>query len=363
LQELTRTSRFEVRALVLGASLLTGAKAVAAQPLPDRPAGRAAPPQQGANGPAQAVGVAPGNNAPAAATGSSGATSPSGAPPVSAAPPGAPTAPPTPSTGATSADPSAPPPAATPLRSRAEAPATEPPSRPRGPQPPGPSASAGPAAAADGGARADATAPGGAPPAPPRPRGYGTPGDDDINWAVPYTRRGGFVLGLTLAGQLTGAEGTPLDYDERGDAFRVSTGTTVGTKTTIFLGGALTDWFVFKLGYSQGGATKNDYELSSAGLLLGLDVWPLFSLGGAWRDAGLSLDFGTGAATIKDRRVGKDVAEAGSYSQVRVGAFWDAARLWKINVGPAAGFEYSASETYDQTALWLGVRAAFYGAP
>ncbi|HEU4536213.1 MAG TPA: hypothetical protein VFS00_18945 [Polyangiaceae bacterium] len=200
---------------------------------------------------------------------------------------------------------------------------------------------------------------------PPRPRAYGgSPSDnDEVNFAVPATRRGGFLLGLVVGGQLTGAEGTPLDYDERGDAFRVSTGTTVGTASALFLGGALTDWFAFKIGFHQGSATKGDYKLASSGLLIGAEAWPLFALGGHWRDLSLVADFGTGAATIDSRSSGKELATAGAYSLVRGGVAWDALRLWKLNFGPTLAFEHTTSETYSQNALWFGLRTVFYGAP
>ncbi|MCU0681841.1 MAG: hypothetical protein MUF34_06225 [Polyangiaceae bacterium] len=203
------------------------------------------------------------------------------------------------------------------------------------------------------------------PPAPLRPRAYGgspTP-EDDVNFAVPATRRGGFLVGLVLGGQLTGAEGTPLDYDERGDEFRVSTGTTLGTASALFLGGALTDWFAFKLGFQQGAATKGDYKLASSGLLVGAEAWPLFSWGGHWRDLSLVADFGTGVATIESRASGKELASAGAYSKIRGGVAWDALRLWKLNVGPTIAFEHTTSETYSQNALWFGLRTVFYGSP
>jgi hypothetical protein len=195
----------------------------------------------------------------------------------------------------------------------------------------------------------------------PRPRAYGSSADDDVNFAVPATRRGGFLFGLVLSGQLTSAEGTPTDYSKRGDAYRVSTGTTLGTTQAFFLGGALTDWFAFKLGFQQGSASKGGRDLSSSGLLIGVETWPLFSLGGPFRDLGLLVDFGTGGATIEDN--GDEVANAGAYSLVRAGLSWDALRLWKINLGPTIAFEHTTSETYQQNALWFGLRSVFYGAP
>jgi hypothetical protein len=196
-----------------------------------------------------------------------------------------------------------------------------------------------------------------------RPRAYGSSGDDEVNFAVPATRRGGFLFGVVLAGQMTGAEGTPTDYDRRGDAYRVSTGTALGTTQAFFLGGALTDWFAFKLGFQQGSASKGGRDLSSSGVLIGVEAWPLFSLGGAFRDVGLLVDFGTGGATIEEAGGGGEIANAGAYSLVRAGLVWDALRLWKINAGPALAFEHTTSETYRQDSLWFGLRTVFYGAP
>ncbi len=198
--------------------------------------------------------------------------------------------------------------------------------------------------------------------AAPRPRAYGTPAEDDVNFAVPATRRGGLMLGFIVGGQLTGAEGTPLDYDERGDAFRASTGTTLGSTSALFVGGAFTDWFAFKVGFQQGAARSGDRKLASSGLLVGVETWPLFSLGGHYRDLGLLVDFGTGAATIENRD-GDELANAGAYSQLRAGVVWDAFRFWKLNLGPTLAFEHTTSETFTQNALWFGLRTVFYGAP
>jgi hypothetical protein len=201
-----------------------------------------------------------------------------------------------------------------------------------------------------------------APSPPPPPRAYGGgAGDDDVNFNVPASRRGGFLFGVLLGGQMTGASGTPTDYDQRTDAFRVSTGAAFGATQAFFLGGALTDWFAFKIGFQQGSASKGDTKLASGGLIVGVEAWPLFSLGGPFRDLGVLADFGTGGATIE--RGGEERANAGAYSLLRAGVSYDALRLWKVNLGPTLAFEHTTSETFRQNALWLGLRAVFYGAP
>ncbi|HEU4403983.1 MAG TPA: hypothetical protein VFS43_01620 [Polyangiaceae bacterium] len=346
----------------LGAALLSFAGAAFAQapgdrpsPPPPAPPGATPPARPGVAPPARpapADAASPARPGPADATSPArpvpaDATSPARATPADAASPGRPAP-------ADAASPARPAPGAAPSARPAPADAA-PPAAAAAPARPGT-----PTRGAQGPSPDDAPAP---PPQAqtPRPRAYGSSSDDEVNFAVPATRRGGFLVGVVLGGQVTGAEGTPTDYDERGDAFRVSTGTTLGTTRAFFLGGALNDWFAFKLGFQQGSASKGGYELATSGVLIGVEAWPLFSLGGSFRDVGLLVDFGTGGATVE--RDGEELANAGAYSLVRAGLVWDALRLWKINLGPTLAFEHTTSETYRQNALWFGLRSVFYGAP
>ena len=176
---------------------------------------------------------------------------------------------------------------------------------------------------------------------------------------VTTTRRYGFVAGIVGGGQITGVSGSPVKFTKRDQ--RVSTGAAAGTGMTLFIGGVFTDWFSFHLGFASDSASKGDYQIAGGTVIFGVETWPLFKLGGVFRDIGVGADFGTGTATLKTKSSDTAIADGSGGSSIRGTVFWDAVSLWKINLGPYVAYERRDGETYSQNTGWLGLRTVFYG--
>jgi hypothetical protein len=202
-------------------------------------------------------------------------------------------------------------------------------------------------------------------PATPSPSASGAETDRRAAWeTAPATHRGGFTAGI-LAGLAFGTvHGYPNDFDKIDvPAYRSAT-SGVGSSLALYLGGALTDWFTFGLGF--GTSSYQGSELISRGTLFifHLEAFPAFARGGRWRDAGLFADFGTGVATVKARAGGGDLATSGALSIVGIGAFFEPWRLaGHLAVGPYASWQYQQSDSMARHVGSIGLRAAFYGGP
>jgi hypothetical protein len=201
-------------------------------------------------------------------------------------------------------------------------------------------------------------------PAPPSPSAT-APESDKAPWETAKpTRRGGFTAGV-LAGLAFGTvHGYPNDFDKIDvAAYRTAT-SGVGSSAALYVGGALTDWFTFALGF--GVTSYQGSQLVSRGgmFIFHLEAFPAFAEGGLWKDAGLFADFGLGTATIRLRDGGGDLADSGSLSIVGLGAFFEPWRLGShLAVGPYASWQYQSSDSMARHVGSLGLRAAFYGGP
>lgn len=225
---------------------------------------------------------------------------------------------------------------------------------------PAPSAPAAPPADS---AAASTVAPAAAPPPAAEPEK--NPAQDP----VVATRRGGFTVGLMGAFGLGNITGYPLDVAKRGKAeYLADTGVAFGPNGNFFVGAALSDWLVFGLGLGGTYSLGKDTVVSGYTFLLHTEVFPLFWLGGVFRDTGISLDTGAGQITGElankpSGAAGKQIApviDSGAASRVAVSAFYDGLRLWKMSAGPYVAFDYTWSATLSQPLFQVGLRAALY---
>jgi hypothetical protein len=179
------------------------------------------------------------------------------------------------------------------------------------------------------------------------------------------TRRAGFTAGLGLGGALGMAAGYPNDSKKIGRAAHYTeTGIGGGFAGTVWLGAALSDWFVFGLGFATGRLDPSEGPVADAGIFFKIDAFPLFPLGGAYRDLGLTLETGTGGATVKDPDApDTDLIDGGAPARIGLGAFYEGIRFWKISTGPFAGMNYMWSETIRRGEAVLGWRAVVYARP
>jgi len=189
---------------------------------------------------------------------------------------------------------------------------------------------------------------------------------DQNHWDGGYDkrgeRRGDFTLGASGGVGVGSSLGYPNVVGQIDNpAFEANTGFAVGGGGTLWLGGALRDWFSFLVGFHTVQLKKDDLQFSASGAVFRLEVFPLFSQGGALRDLGLGANFGLGAASIDED--GNERSDGGSLSILGLGVFHETLRLGGLNVGPALEYSHYFSQTLTAHTVVGGLRVAFYSGP
>lgn len=181
----------------------------------------------------------------------------------------------------------------------------------------------------------------------------------------PTERRGGFALGLSGSYGLGVYRGYPLSVDALNDPNgRVSTGPSLATNTTLWLGGAPRDWLSLGLGLGLLSANLNQARGAAAALIVHVEAFPLYSLGGTFRDLGLGFDGGLGVTTLfdpEDTEFEDPLAESGSLSTLGFSAFWEPLRFWNVSMGPTLSYVHGFSQTMNVNQFTIGWRSAIYG--
>jgi hypothetical protein len=128
----------------------------------------------------------------------------------------------------------------------------------------------------------------------------------------------------------------------------------------IWLGGTLRDWFTFGLGLSARRGQEGDLAAQSGAFVLHLEGFPLWALGGEWRDVGLFTELGAGGETIvnADQDI---VADGGAMSVVGIGVFYEPWQPWLFSLGPSLQYHHEFSQSLESDFVSLGLRVAFYG--
>lgn len=177
------------------------------------------------------------------------------------------------------------------------------------------------------------------------------------------THRSGFQVGLSFGVGPGAANGYPADARKIGRAAHYTeSGIGLGTYGAAWIGGALADGFAFGIG--AGGGTIQSDGLTSGewNILFHADVYPLFSLGGAYRDLGLALEAGTGFATTEND-AGDVLIDGNGAAYVSPAIFWEGLSVWKLRSGPYVGAHYLFSETLRRPVLLVGFRGTLTTGP
>jgi hypothetical protein len=99
-------------------------------------------------------------------------------------------------------------------------------------------------------------------------------------------------------------------------------------------------------------------------------VFPLYSLGGAFRDLAVSLQTGIGATTLVNRQIGLPdgqpaVSQTGVGAFIAPGVFYE---FWLVKalgghfaLGPTLEYDAIYSESMERHGALLGVRFLWYG--
>ncbi|AKT44019.1 uncharacterized protein CMC5_082570 [Chondromyces crocatus] len=147
------------------------------------------------------------------------------------------------------------------------------------------------------------------------------------------------------------------------ERYYTETGVGIGGGGSLWIGAALTDWLVFGLGGSLSAMIAGDHHTSTQGFMFHTDVFPMYWLGGIWRDIGLNLDTGFAISSTTTADSESKLIDGGGSSRIGVGAFYEGIRLWKLSMGPWAYIDYTWSGSVRQPGFYLGLRSALYTKP
>lgn len=176
------------------------------------------------------------------------------------------------------------------------------------------------------------------------------------------TRRSGFVAGIGLGLTLGNATGYPNELAKIDvPGFRRDTALAFGGTNRLWLGGALTDYFVFGLGIAGMSMQHGETKAEGSAFIFHVEGYPLFYRGGIFRDLSLFGDFGAGGMKISGHS--RDEADGGLMSVVGVGTGYDAVRFWRFTLGPAVEYWHWWSQTATLNSVAVEARLTFVGGP
>lgn len=176
------------------------------------------------------------------------------------------------------------------------------------------------------------------------------------------TRRGGFVAGVAFGGGLASIAGFPNDVKKIGrERYYTVTGARPSGASTLWIGGALADWFTFGIGFTGGQLFATDGNSAvSGGIVFHIEAFPLFPLGGRLRDVGVMMDAGTGSASVTPDGSESKLVDGGACSLIGGGVFWEPVRFWKIAGGPFVAGNYMWSDSVRRPGIFAGWRMSLY---
>jgi hypothetical protein len=191
-----------------------------------------------------------------------------------------------------------------------------------------------------------------------------TPAEPAAWETAPATRRSGFVVGFQVGVGIASIAGYPNDVKKIGFApYYTATGARPAALVEGWIGGALTDWITFAVGFAGTpiSAAGSDGARTLAGAFH-IEAFPLFYVVPALRDLGVSFDAGTGVSSVTDA-MGNKLVDSSAASFVGAGVFWEPLHLWRFRAGPFLLGDYMWSDTVRRPALFAGFRTSLYTGP
>jgi hypothetical protein len=183
----------------------------------------------------------------------------------------------------------------------------------------------------------------------------------DGGYGTKAERRSGFVASLGLGMGVSAAQGYPNEVSKIDDpAYESETGAALGSTNTIWIGGALRDWFTFGLGLAAFGMKSGDLEAGASGFIVHVEAFPFYTLGGKFRDLAFYTDLGAGGLVIEG---GVEKADGGFISFIGAGSSFELFRFGHFALGPTLGGIYTSSQSAMAGGAFLGFRGTFYGGP
>lgn len=189
---------------------------------------------------------------------------------------------------------------------------------------------------------------------------WGQEDADATNYSPPIERRGGFSMGLSYGLGMGSYVGYPNEVGKMNNPeYRAATGAALASGYSIWVGGALRDWFTFGAGMFGSGGGTEDVKGGSGGFGVHLETFPLFGVGGLWRDLALATEFGAGGGVLQDQD-GKETANGGAMAVIGTGLIFEPFQFWHMSHGPSLMVRYHFSDSMTASTVMLGWRMAFY---
>ena len=191
------------------------------------------------------------------------------------------------------------------------------------------------------------------------------------DWSGDYgkkaERRSDFVLGISPGLLLSTASGYPNEIDKlHQPEWQVDTGFAAGFGFDAWLGGALTDWFTFGVGGAYYGAHGSTGTTSGGAFLIRVETFPLFGVGGPFRDLAVFANFGAGSLVLKPDNEGGAKRQHGNSGFASVGGggiAYELLRSKHFAFAPSAEYILFASEALHAHQVLMGARVVYYGGP
>ncbi|MBN2194585.1 MAG: hypothetical protein JW751_17340 [Polyangiaceae bacterium] len=187
----------------------------------------------------------------------------------------------------------------------------------------------------------------------------------DGGYDVRNVRRSDLAVGVSLGWVVGNTTGTLNETEQlNDDSYRRSTEAAVGGGATVWLGGALRDWFSVGVGAAFAGEAGHGLFVDQEAFHLRFDLYPLYSLGRGFRDLGVAADFGLGLLRGIDQEAHDTAIEGGSLSSIGTGVFWEGLRLSRgCGSGPLLHFWHLDSLAATSNTVLLGFRVTAYSGP
>jgi hypothetical protein len=184
----------------------------------------------------------------------------------------------------------------------------------------------------------------------------------DGGYKVVATRRSGFVAGISLGLALGNADGYPNKLAQLNDVnYERNTKLALGGSNRLWIGGALTDWFVFGFGLTSLSLKHENAKAAGSAFIFHVEGYPLFYQGGPFRDWSLFGDFGAGGMKITGGT--RAEADGGLMSVIGLGSAYEPVRFWRFTFGPAVEYMHMWSQTMSAHSVEVDARLTFVGGP
>jgi hypothetical protein len=180
---------------------------------------------------------------------------------------------------------------------------------------------------------------------------------------VPMERRSSFTMGLSIGAALGSAAGFPNDPSKIGlTRYYTDAGIGSGYGGRIWAGVALRDFLTVGLTFGSSGLDAGDEVVFTGMVGFHVETFPVYFLGGAWRDAGVMLDAGVATGIVTpEGDTSTLLVDGGLASALGGGLFYEGIRFGpKLAMGPYLAYDYRYNASIRSGEFILGWRTAIY---